>query len=90
MSFSYFKRKVKNENLSIWIRLAALRSCIRILSVNQGAKYPDVLLKYNEKFKFDRYKGTDSEPPSGETLLKVLIEVEEERNQILSSNLGEK
>jgi hypothetical protein len=85
-SFNYFKRKVYNEELSIWERLAALRSCIAKLSINKRVNYYKVLQGYDEKYAFDRYRDTNNEPPSEELLIKVFEEVEEERKGIIAAS----
>jgi hypothetical protein len=84
-SFNYFKKKVYNNELSIWKRLAALRSCIKKLSDIEGINYPRLLQSYNEKYNFDRYINIKSDPPSEEILIEVFEQVEKDRNNIIAS-----
>ncbi len=84
-SFNYFKRKTLNKDLSIWIRLAALRSCIRDLSQTKKSRYLELLHFFDDKYSFDRYRDTNNEPPSDDLLIKVLEDVEAERKNIIAS-----
>jgi hypothetical protein len=85
-SFNYFKRKVYNKELSIWERLAAVRSCIAKLSINKRVNYYKVLQSYDEKYGFDRYRDINNEPPSEELLIRVFEEVEKERISVIAAN----
>lgn len=84
MSFHYHARKVRDENRSGWVRLAALRSCILRLSFIKGQSYTALLTGLNQKYGFDRYrKGHVEQPPTSEQLIAVLDAIEAERKTIL-------
>ena len=83
MSFNHYARKVRNPELSIWTRLSALRSCIRMLSVLTKESYHLAVTRFDNRFGFNRSKGDSLEPPLESDLLEALTAVEEERNLLL-------
>ena len=85
MSFNQYSRKVRDVRLDLWVRLAALRSCISRVSFLEGQSYSSMLARLNQKYDFDRYK--DQQPdllPNEKSLLAALNEVEAERRIILN------
>jgi hypothetical protein len=92
MSFNHYARKVRNPDLSIWTRLAALRSCILSLSVLTTGRFHEALERFDARFEFERYRSESpnyrwhkSEQPSEENLLAALNAIEIERNQLLEN-----
>jgi hypothetical protein len=84
MSFNHYARKVRDPNVSIWIRLSALRSCIRKLSSLTNESFSVAVERFNKRFDFNRSIKESSEyPPVESHLLAALAEIETERNLLI-------
>lgn len=82
MSFRASANKVRDEALSPWQRLVALRCCIQNLTLHSGESYYYALQRFDERFGFNRYRPR-TDPPMVKQLCETLTAVERERNILL-------
>lgn len=84
MSFNYQARQVRDPNHPPWLRLSALRGCVRNFCTLTGARYASVSAYLGIDFLFEPGR----EPPSDEFLRRALEQVERERSVSLDRLRG--
>ena len=76
MSFNYQARQVRDPAHPIWLRLSALRACVRRYCSLTGGSYARVSAHLGVDFPVQPGR----EPPTDEFLRRTLDQVERERN----------
>jgi hypothetical protein len=79
MSFPYQARQVRDAGHPPWLRLSALRACVRRFCTLTGRNYARVSAELGIDFPFQPGR----EPPTDEFLRRTLDQVERERNRYL-------
>ena len=84
MSFNYQARQVRDPAHPPWLRLSALRACVRRFCTLTGGKYASVSAYLGIDFLFEPGR----EPPTDEFLRRTLDQVERERSVSLDRLRG--
>lgn len=85
MSFKCQARKVRNRDLGLWVRLAALRSCIARVAFMENFPYTEIFERLDRQFGFNRcWEIHPEQVPSEESLLNTLAALEQERNEVIA------